>query len=135
MSTLFFNISAALDDRLDSMSGLPAVAWGSKIYKPVIGTLYLRPTNIQGDTEAETNQDQTIGIYQVDVFSQAGKGKKAALVMADKVADQFKQDTIFAYGGQNVRVINVSGRVISHNDEGWFHYMVEVTYDVFSEKR
>lgn len=135
MSTVFFDISAMLDGRLNSMVGLPDVAWQGKKYDPVIGTLYLRPTNLQGPTIAVTNQDETRGIYQIDIFAQAGKGKNAALIMADKVADHFKQGTILTYGGQNGCVRNVSGKIGSHNDKGWFHYIIEVDYFVFSDKR
>ena len=131
----FLDISYALDNRLNNMASLPSVAWPNRPYEPIVGTLYLRPTNLQGSTQAETLQDMTVGVYQVDVFAKAGEGKNEAIVMADLVADHFKQNTTFSYLTQSVRVLSVSGREASTNDDGWFHYIVEISYDSFADKR
>ena len=135
-SSLFLDISAALDDRLSIMAGLPPVAWENRPYTPVIDTQYLRPINEQGDTVAITqDQDQTIGVYTVNIISPAGEGKNSAVVMADLVADHMKQDLSFSYNGQELRVKNVSrGKVIS-DDSGWLFCMVDVVYYAFSARR
>lgn len=137
--SVFLDISAALDSNLNSMTGLPPVAWENRKYTPVMGTLYLRPTLLSGDTVQSTlgdsGTDMNVGIYQVDVFAEAGKGKNAALVMADKVADQFKRGTDLAYNSRKVRVRNVSRRVGVNNTEGWYQVIVEVSYISFTEAR
>lgn len=136
MSSVFKDISAALDKNLNDMVGKPPVDWEAKKYTPVNGTLYLRPTNLQGDTVAVTSaQDETNGIYQVDIFAPADKGKFEATEMADMVADQFKQDKSLIYKTQTVNVRNVHRRTISRNDDGWLHMAIEVTYYAFSDKR
>lgn len=136
MSDIYANISAALDKNLNDMVGSPPVAWEGRKFTPENGTLYLRPTNIQGDTVAVTNgQDETNGLYQIDIFAPADNGKYELLLMADKLADQFKQDKELIYSTAKVRVLNVSRRVISNNDDGWLHMAVEVTYYTFSLKR
>jgi len=136
--SVFLDISAALDGRLNSMVGLPPVAWENTNYEPVVGTLYLRPTNITGDTNQATlgdsGTDLTIGIYQVDVLAEAGKGKNTALVMADKIADHFKRGTDLTYNSRVVTVISVQ-RSVSTIDAGWYIIPVEIIYKSFTTAR
>lgn len=135
-STVFNDISAALDGRLALMPSLPPVAWENKVYEPVVDVLFLRPTNIQGDTVAATGaQDETVGIYQVDVFAPTGEGKNAVVVMADMVADWLKQNTEITYLNQMVRVRSVSRGLIRSDENGWLSVNVDVTYDAFSDRR
>lgn len=127
----FLNISAAMDGLLNSLNDLPPVAWENLGYKPEKGTLYLRPTLITGDTVQSSlgtnGQDRHIGVYQVDVFSDAGKGKNEAIVMADNIADLFKRGTTATYDGQNVVIIQPS-RGVSATTDGWYQIPVTITY-------
>ena len=136
--SVFNDISTALDTRLSIMTGLPPVAWENVAYEPVVGTLYLRPTNIAGDTNqatlGTTGTDMTIGIYQVDVIAQAGRGKSAALLMADKVADQFKRGTDLTSNGRVVTIVSVQ-RAVSSQDSGWYIIPVEIIYKSFTSAR
>ena len=136
--SVFNDISTALDTRLSVMTGLPPVAWENVEYEPVVGTLYLRPTNISGDTNQATlgtsGQDMTIGIYQVDVIAQAGRGKSTALLMADKVANQFKRGTDLTSNGRVVTVVSVQ-RAVSSQDSGWYIIPVEIIYKSFTDAR
>lgn len=137
--SIFLDISAALDSQLNNMTDLPPVAWENKDYSPVIGTLYLRPTLIAGEvvqaTLGDNGTDSNTGIYQVDVFAESGKGKNAALVMADKIADQFKRGTDLIYNGRTVRTRNVSRQVGANSADGWYHLIVEISYIAFTEAR
>lgn len=137
--SIFLDISAALDTQLNTMSGLPPVAWENRGYTPVVGTLYIRPTLISGDvvqaTLGDAGTDMNVGIYQVDIFAEAGKGKNEALVMADKIADQFKRGTDLTYNSRTVRVRNVSRQVGINNVDGWFQVIVEISYISFTEAR
>lgn len=134
-STSFLDISAALDEHLNLMVGVPPVAWPNHKYEPVEDTLYLRPTNLQGETIPVTDRDQTTGIYQIDIFSPSGEGKNEAVVMSDTVADRFKQNITFTYGGVTVEVKSVSRATISNNENGWSHLMIEVEYYSFTVRR
>lgn len=136
--SVFLDISAALDGQLNTMVGLPPVAWENVTYEPVMGTLYLRPTNIPGDTTQATmgdsGQDFTIGIYQVDVFAPSGGGKNSAVVMADLVADQFKRGSDLTY---NTRVVTVTSarRGVASQEDGWYMLPVEIVYKSFTTAR
>lgn len=137
--SVFLDISAALDTQLNAMAGLPPVAWENREYTPVVGTLYLRPTNLQGVTIASSQsdakgQDVTIGVYQIDVFAEADKGKNEAVVMADTIADQFKMDTELTYNSRLVRVVSVS-RGAANTADGWYQIPVEIVYNAYSARR
>lgn len=137
--SVFLDISAALDTHFNTMVGKPPIAWENKAYTPVVGTLYARVTNLQGDTVASSQsaskgQDITLGVYQVDVFAEAGKGKNDALVMADTIADHFKMDTELTYNSRLVRVASVS-RGTTNTSDGWYQVPVEVVYNAYSARR
>lgn len=136
--TVFLDITAALDSRLDTLTNSPPVAWENRAYEPITGTLYLRPSHLPSDTTAATigtnGTDENTGIYQVDVFSPAGEGKNEAYVMADLVADHLKRDTELTYNSRTVRIKNVS---ISPalNDGGWYQIPVNIEYYSFTAAR
>lgn len=137
--TVFFDISAALDGNLDSMSGKPPIALENGKYTPVMGTLFVRPTLIPGDTIqaslGSTGTDQSVGIYQIDIFSEAGEGKNEAIIMADLIADQFKRGTVMTYNSRTVRVMNVSRGSSVNNVDGWFQIPIVITYISFTQPR
>ena len=137
--SVFLDISAALDGNLNSMAGKPDIAWENVKYTPAVGTIYVRPTLIPGDTTqaslGTSGTDESIGIYQVDVFTEAGQGKNEAVVMADKIANRFKRGTVMTYNGVNVRVISVS-RQVGFNDAGGYYMIpVEINYISFTQPR
>ena len=134
MTTVFVDISAALDKHLNDLSGKPPVAWENSGYEPVKGALYLRATNLQGDTFAETEQDRTDGIYQIDIIAPADEGKAEATAMADTLADRFKQDTEITYNGQIVTIKTVSRRN-GFNEDGWYSIIIEAVYYSYTARR
>ena len=137
--SVFLDISAALDTNLNAMVGKPPIAWENTSYEPVVGTLYARPTLIAGDvtqsTLGDSGTDMNLGIYQIDVFSEAGKGKNEAIVMADLIADQFKRGTNLVYNSRTVRINSASRQVGINNADGWYQIIVEISYVSFTEAR
>lgn len=138
MSTAFFDIQAALNDRLNTMTSLPSTAWPNDGYAPTIGTLWLRPTVLPADTAAatlgSTGTDEQIGVYQIDVFAPAGVGDGASRAMTDLIADRFKPVTELTYNGRMVRCISVSIGA-ARTEENWYHVPVRVSYLSFTAKR
>ena len=133
--TVFMDINAALDSRLNSMPGLPPVAWPNVEFCPTPGTMWVRPTILPGGTSgATTMTDEHIGIYRVDVFSPAGTGKGSAIVMADSIADFFKPMTELTFNGRAVRCLKVGiGNAVQ--DDEWYHVPVDITYLSHTIKR
>jgi hypothetical protein len=132
----FTDISAALDSHTNDLS-LPT-AWENSGYEPTIGTLYIRPTILPANTFqaglGASGLDDNFGIYQIDIFSEAGKGKGAAIIKADVIANAFKRGTVLTYNGVSVRLGNVS-RGSGSRDGAWFVLPVFINYQSFTQAR
>jgi hypothetical protein len=129
MATAFHDISAALDSHLNSMSGLPAVQWENRKYKPISGTLYIAPKNMQGKTIGVTGaSDRTTGTYRIDIYSASGIGRNEAIVVADLIAYHFKQDSEITYNGVMVRIESVSRSQFVENANGWSRLTININY-------
>lgn len=133
--TAFIDISAALDNHLNTMLSLPSVAWPNKKFTPEIGTAYIRPTQLMGDSVPTTSSDDmNTGIYQIDIFAEAGKGKEKVQEIADLLADRFKPDTKMVYNGVTVKIKTASQRPAINND-GWYQMPIEIVYYSFTVRR
>lgn len=112
MSTVFSDISAALDSQLNTLSGSSPIAWQNTVFKPAKSNLYLRPSLLPVSSAqiglGSAGLDQHTGIYQVDVYAPSGNGRSQAEVKADSVADHFKRGTDLSYNGVTVRLGDTS---------------------------
>jgi hypothetical protein len=131
MSTVFADISSALDSRLNTLTGQSPIAWENTAYIPVKDTLYLRPTILPASTIqaglGTSGLDEYIGIYQIDIFAPAGKGRGEAEIKADAVADHFKRGTDLSKNGKTVRLGDVS-RNSGIKDEDRFIISISINY-------
>lgn len=135
--TAFIDINAALETKLSTISGSPDIAWENIEYTPTNGTLFLRPTNIPGDVDSYpgvSGLDMHIGIFQVDVFTDAGISPTVGLQWADTVADLFKAGTEMTYNSRTVKTTRVSRRA-AIQEGGWYQIPVEITYLSFTTAR
>ena len=139
--SVFLDISAALDGRLDTLSGSPSIAWENDAFKPVNGTLYLKPELLPADSEASTigtsaagGNDENIGIYLINVFAPVDEGKNEAYVMADSIADHFKPVTELTYNGRTVRCMAASIAPAIKDGDRW-QVPVRIRYLSFTVKR
>jgi hypothetical protein len=138
MSTIFNDISAALDQQLGSLAGTTPIAWTNSEYTPTKGTMFLRPTNLPAPTLqgglGTSGLDVNVGIYQVDVVGMVGTGKGLVAAKVDAVADHFSRGTDLTYNGVTVRLGNVS-----HNagliDGDRYYVSVSIQYRVYTTPR
>lgn len=135
MSTFFNDMQAALDARLETLTGSYDIAWPNVPYEPVSGTTYLRPTFLPAETiqasMGDSGKDLTVGLYQVDVFSDAGSGRSS---IPDAIANHFKRGTNLTYNGITLRVQSVSilPAVI---DGSWQQTPVSISFYIFTDAR
>jgi len=132
MSTHFLDISAALDTNLNtfaSANSIP-VAWENINYKPVVGTLYLRPTLLPADTDpiglSYVSALDHLGIYQIDVISPIDVGKSAAVTKADLLVAAFPRSNL-TYNGKIVTIKSAS-RSTGNRDGAWYIVSVIINY-------
>jgi len=137
--SVFGDLDKMLVAHLNSMVGLPSVAWENKDFDPVHGNIYLRPTLLAGEVYqaslGENGTDGNLGIYQIDIFIESGKGRSEAVNMADIISNHFKRGTYLTYNGRTLRTKNVSRRVGTNNGDGWYQIPVIINYIAFTTAR
>lgn len=111
MSSDFLDISSALDNHMSGITSYP-IAWENTVYTPIIGGTFFKPSILPVSTEqaglGSAGLDEHIGIYQVDVYTEAGKGRRDSELNADAVANHFKRGTSLTYNGIVVRLGDIS---------------------------
>lgn len=125
----FLNIQSALAQRLDALVGLPTIYWPGTKQTPTQGTDWVRPTILPATSELETlsgTQDDS-GIYQIDVFIDAGEGEGPLLTIIDNIRTHFKASTTLTQSGTDVFINSVSISQIEQ-DNAWLKGSVLVTY-------
>ena len=132
MSTHFLDISAALDTKLNTFAAANSVpvAWENLDYKPVVGTLFIRPTLLPSDSQptglSYVSAIDHLGLYQIDILSPIDKGKGQAITMADLLVTSFARGEL-AYNGKIVTIKSAS-RGSGSRDSAWFIVSVTITY-------
>lgn len=129
------NLTGALDGHLNTMAGLPDVAWPNSDYKPAEGTLFLSvahlPANVENINLKYT--EEHIGIYQVLVVGAAGQYKSETEAMADAVVDHFLSNRELTYNGLTVKII--TAQFNSGLSEGaWYQIPVSIDYRAYVQR-
>lgn len=122
------DVTAALDQHLASMPGLPDVAWANTSYEPNVGDVHLQVSVLPagGTLYSLDHQQNTPGIYQVSVAAPIGKGSGAAHNMADKVRDHFAANRKI----QDVHIESIDfGPALF--DDVWYVIPVSINWRVF----
>ena len=131
---VFNNIQSALDTTLAGVSSIPHIVYQNVEYIPVQGTTYVRPTLLPANSPLLTisGAQKYAGIYQVDIFSPTGKGRGAALTIAENIKTAFiaNNRTITA-GSDKIWVLQVNiGK--GERQDAWDHIFVEIYYNCIS---
>lgn len=129
----FAAIDSALIDRFMAGGFFPAaqVQTENENFTPPTGKPWARITNLTAQPDQATlgdgGQDLHVGILQVDLFYPQGKGRAAALAMADRIRAHFKGGDGWRYDGQAVRVTSC-GRGTGINEGGWYRISVSINW-------
>jgi len=135
MATHFNDIQAALDNRLNTLTGGYDIAWPNIKYEPAGNATFLTPNFIPEETLqvglGTNGKDETNGIYQIDVVYPAGQGRSS---VPDSVADHFKRGTVMSYNDVSVRVRSVS--IAQAITEGAYHFVpISVNFYSYTDAR
>lgn len=99
-------IRAALTARLQTLSGLPSVAWENVAFTPVPSVTYLAPALLPGEPfQAEigpSGQNWHLGVYQVSIFAPKNVGVGALNTLRDAIVTHFKRGTTMTSGAVTV---------------------------------
>ena len=104
------SIRAALATQLNTL-GIPT-AWENSNFTPPTGQVYLTEALLPNETlsigVSSASSDDFGGIYQVLVNAPAGRGKGAAVAVAEQVVGAFVKGASLTYSGVTVRVLRSS---------------------------
>lgn len=131
--SLINNIQNALNTQLNTVVGLPTVAWPNVKYTPAQGTSYVRPTLLpaRGELFTLNNEHMHKGIYQIDIFTQLKKGTAPLWLIADSIRDNFNAVKSVTSSSDVIHIqeINFSE---ARQVEGFWNCYVEINYICFN---
>lgn len=126
------DVQQAFDQRLNSMVGLPAVAWENVRYNPTIGTSFVRPTLLPAESSHITldGSQKDTGIYQIDIFVELEKGTAALLTLMDTIYDHF--DSVDLTTGTTQIFLAQIARSPATREDSWLRGTIEIYYHSYS---
>lgn len=135
MSAPYSAIRSALTARLQTLSGLPAVAWENVPFTPVAGHPYLKPTLLPAEPfQAElgtSGQNIHMGIYQISIFCPTGTGIASLNTLRDALCDHFKRGTSLVYSGIETRITKAfPGQMLQETD--YIHQPITIQWRAYA---
>lgn len=118
----FEDINTAFEAKLNSISGLPDIAWPNDGYDPSPTVPYIRPTLITAEAGTDTVDylEGHTGVYQIDIFSPLGAGRVYAQQLSDTIADSFAlNNKMLTYNGVVVYTQSISASSGAREDSYW----------------
>jgi hypothetical protein len=135
MASIYDDIRAALEVKLNSVSGLPEVAWENLTYEPTTGTSFVKPRLIPTVREPAVRglnpQIYYQGIFRVDCFVPEGLGPAAADDLADKIIDAFEATTDVT-NGSTIVSIRYAEREQGMPDGAFFMVPVNIGWYIYN---
>lgn len=136
MSAPYAAIRSALTARLQTLSGLPSVAWENVPFTPTAGSMYLKPSLLPGEpvqAELGTNGlNMHTGLYQISVFAPAGAGVAAVNTLVNAICDHFKRGTELTYGGITVRMVKAFPSPMMQETD-WIQIPITVMWRAYAD--
>jgi hypothetical protein len=130
--SVFTNINAALNTKLNTLASPPTFIWPNTKAQPVNGTSYITP-HLMPATTTLNNLDGTQlhkGIYQIDVYVPLQSGLSVLTGYLDSLLTLFKGQSLTANGDiVHVQAVGISA---TERQDGWYRSFVEVNYICYS---
>jgi len=135
MSSVYTEMRSALQGRLNSLSGLPDVAWENIVFKPTTGTPFVStlviPTKRSPAVAGANPSQRYDGIFRVDVIYPEGNGPKDADEMADSIIEHMDASIDIVTPGVTVRIDSAT-RGQGVVDSPW--YIIPVSINFYAYK-
>jgi len=135
MASIYDDIRAALEVKLDGVSGIPSIAWENLTFTRTTGQSYVAPRLIPTVREPAVRglnpQMYYQGLFRVDCYVPEGLGPKAADDLADKIIDAFEATTDVSHNGTIVSIRRAE-REQGISDGAFFMVPVNVSWYIYS---
>jgi len=108
MASIYDDIRAALETKLNSVSGVTSIGWENLQFSPTTGQPYVKPRLLPTRREPAVRglnpQMYYQGVFRVECYVPEGNGPAAGDDLADKVIDAFEAATDVSYSGTIVSI-------------------------------
>jgi|TARA_R110001632_G_scaffold44868_1_gene113973 hypothetical protein len=139
MASIQNDIRAALESKLSTTSGLPAIAYENVAFEPTTGTSFLKvqylPTVTRPAVRGLNPQLRYQGVFSVTVFAPEGKGPATADDYANKVIDAFAATTDISFTNSDAETIIVSidyaERQQGMIDSPWYFVPINIGWYIY----
>ena len=135
MSTIFQDITDALNAGVLAVFPTTPIAWENILYDPIPDTPYVRPTVIVHRSLPEglgpSGLIRHSGVLQVSLYYPLGEGMLDMLTAGDVVASALKRGTDLISGSAVVRVESVARAMVLY-DKAWAHLPITITWVCFA---
>lgn len=139
MASIQNDIRAALESKLSTTSGLPAIAYENVAFEPTTGTSFLKvqylPTVTRPAVRGLNPQLRYQGVFSVTVFAPEGKGPATADDYANKVIDAFAATTDISFTNGDAETIIVSidyaERQQGMIDSPWYFVPINIGWYIY----
>ena len=140
MTSVQNDIRAALESKLSTTSGLPAIAYENVAFEPTTGTSFLKvqylPTVTRPAVRGLNPQLRYQGVFSVTVFAPEGKGPATADDYANKVIDAFAATTDISFTNGDAETIIVSidyaERQQGMVDSPWYFVPINIGWYIYN---
>lgn len=138
MGTSFTDIQNALASKLNTLPGLPDVAWSNVKYDPIEGTEYIEETVLPSDTEQAgmglSGVNEDLGTYQINIRTPKNQGRARSNELADSIADHFSRGTTLTSGSVSLR-LNAPSIGVGTAEDVFYMVPVRIRYQTFTQPR
>ena len=108
MASIYDNIRAAFEVKLNSVTDVPSIAWENLSFSPTTGQAYVKPRLIPTRREPAVRglnpQMYYQGIFRIECYVPEGNGPSTADDLADKIIEAFEATTDVSSGGTIVSI-------------------------------
>lgn len=123
MSDIYQTIESALDATLQSITGIPSIAFENVEFDKDADSTFIEPVFIPTEripaVRGINPQVRYQGLYRVEINTPRGIGKGSANVIASKIISAFKETTSISYGGKFISLRYVEKEVGAANGAFW----------------
>jgi len=137
--SIYQDIRAALEGRLNDTVGLPTIAWENVRFDPTTGTPFLKPmfqpVLRTQSAMATTPPHRYQGLFTILCYYPEGNGPGASQATVDALVDRFDSTTDISYTNSDLETIVVSIRGVqqesSYINSPWFITPTTVSWFIY----
>lgn len=140
--SVYDDIRSALETRLATTVGIPAIAYENTLYKPTTGTAFIQPrmvfssrvpaTRGLNQSTGKPHQQRYRGVFQILLHYPEGVGPGASQDMVNTIIDRFEAATDISFTNSDPKTIYVTvdyaEQMGAYNKSPWYVTPVNINW-------